>query len=139
MKSRPGDRAAFLLPLVRLSVSHRVVSDHGAFVMTSKRCLALIAVAGCILLAACAERPMGHGGDPAFIRGVIDGFLAPISFVLSLFSETIRMYAYPNIGRWYDAGFLLGISAWGGGGGVVTRYVYVDRRSRQRVIDRDVD
>lgn len=95
----------------------------------------LVALAGLALLglAACATRPMGHASDPAFLRGLIDGLLAPISFVLSLFSDTIRMYAFPNIGRWYDFGFLIGLSVWGGGGShVVTRYVYVDRRSGRR-------
>ncbi len=89
------------------------------------------ATLGILALAGCAERPMGHAGDPAFVRGLIDGLVAPISFVLSLFSDTIRMYQFPNIGRWYDFGFLIGLSAWGGGGShVVTRYVYVDRRRR---------
>lgn len=89
---------------------------------------AVLGLGALCLLSACAERPMGHHGDPAFVRGLIDGLLAPISFVLSLFSDSIRMYAYPNIGRWYDFGFLLGIGAWGGGGGTAVRYVYVDRR-----------
>ena len=106
--------------------------------MTRSRTLALLGLAGLFLLSACAERPMGGPSDPAFIRGLIDGFLAPISFVLSLFSDTIRMYAFPNIGRWYDFGFLLGISAWGGGGGVATRYIYVDRATRRRIAEDDV-
>lgn len=89
-------------------------------------------------LAACAERPMGNPGDPAFVRGLIDGLLAPVSFVLSLFSDSIRMYAYPNIGRWYDFGFLLGLGVWGGGGSTVTRYVYVDRVTRRRLADDEV-
>ena len=101
-----------------------------------KRTYVLIALGvALVALAACAERPMGHAGDPAFIRGLIDGLLAPISFVLSLFSDSIRMYAFPNIGRWYDFGFLLGLSAWGGGAHTVTRYVYVDRVVRRPVID----
>lgn len=33
----------------------------------------------------------------------------------SLFNDEVRMYAFPNDGRWYDFGFLLGISCWGGG------------------------
>ncbi|MEI9903550.1 MAG: hypothetical protein WDN06_05880 [Asticcacaulis sp.] len=45
------------------------------------------------------------------------------------------MYQFPNIGRWYDFGFLLGLSAWGGGGGAVTRYVYVDRVVRRDRLD----
>jgi hypothetical protein len=86
-----------------------------------------------IALSACAQRPMGTTGDPAFLRGLIDGLLAPITFVLSWFSSTIRMYAFPNIGRLYDFGFLIGLSVWGGGGShVVTRYIYVDRRSGRR-------
>jgi hypothetical protein len=107
--------------------------------MTRSRCLALAALAACVFVSACATRPMGGHGDPAFIRGVIDGFLAPISFVLSLFSDTIRMYAYPNIGRWYDFGFLLGLSAWGGGGATVTRYVYIDRVTRRRVGEETIE
>jgi hypothetical protein len=95
--------------------------------MKLSRPLALTAIAALVLLSACATRPMGHHSDPALVRGIIDGLLAPISFVLSLFSDTIRMYAFPNIGRWYDLGFLLGLSAWGGGGATVTRYIYVDR------------
>lgn len=83
--------------------------------------------AGLLLLAGCATRPMGAPSDPAFVQGLIDGLIAPISFVLSLFSDEIRMYAFPNIGRWYDFGFLAGLSVWGGGA-ASTRYIYVDRR-----------
>jgi hypothetical protein len=74
-----------------------------------------------VLVAACATRPMGPPSSPAFFNGIIDGLLAPISFVISLFSDTVRMYAFPNVGRWYDFGFLFGISAWGGGSAVVVR------------------
>lgn len=95
--------------------------------MKPSRLLTLAALAALVFLSACATRPMGHHSDPALVRGFIDGLLAPISFVLSLFSDTIRMYAFPNIGRWYDLGFLMGLSAWGGGGATVTRYIYVDR------------
>ncbi|MGN6422844.1 MAG: hypothetical protein ACTHLA_05985 [Asticcacaulis sp.] len=99
------------------------------------RNLVLFAASAILLIAlsACAQRPMGTTGDPAFLRGLIDGLLAPITFVLSWFSSTIRMYAFPNIGRLYDFGFLIGLSVWGGGGShVVTRYIYVDRRSGRR-------
>jgi hypothetical protein len=98
-------------------------------IMQVSRPVVIAGLGLCIVLAlaACATRPMGHPGDPAFIRGLIDGFLAPFSLVISLFNDHVRMYAYPNIGRWYDFGFLIGISCWGGGAGA-TRYVYVDRR-----------
>jgi len=67
------------------------------------------------VLTACATRPMGAPGDPALLRGLADGLLAPIAFVISLFTEDVRMYAFPNVGRWYDFGFLIGLSCWGGG------------------------
>ena len=105
--------------------------------MSRSKILALGAVATLFVLAACAERPMGHPGDPAFVRGLIDGLVAPVSFVISLFSHTVRMYQYPNVGRWYDFGFLIGLSFWGSGGShVVTRYIYVDRGAGRRATDR---
>lgn len=73
------------------------------------------------VLASCASRPMGTPGDPALLRGLIDGLLAPITFVISLFSDDIRMYAFPNIGRWYDFGFLMGVLCWGGGGAAASK------------------
>jgi len=48
--------------------------------------------------------------------GFLNGLVAPIAFVVSLFNSDIRVYAFPNAGLWYDFGFLLGLVAWGGGG-----------------------
>lgn len=70
---------------------------------------------GLAALSGCATRPMGEAGDPGFWHGVFHGAIAPFAFVVSLFSDHVRMYAFPNIGRWYDFGFLLGMGAWGGG------------------------
>ena len=98
-----------------------------------------LGVAALVLLASCADRPMGNPGDPALVRGLIDGLLAPLAFIVSLFTDDIRMYAFPNIGRWYDLGFILGLSVWGGGGShAVTRYIYVDRKSGRTIEERDV-
>lgn len=57
----------------------------------------------------------GGGGRPGFLLGLWHGFIAPIGFVVSLFSEKIRIYAVPNVGKWYDFGFMLGISGFSGG------------------------
>jgi len=75
----------------------------------------LVAGIGLLILAGCATRPMGQAGDPGFWHGFVHGLIAPISFVVSLFSDSVRMYAFPNVGRWYDFGFLLGVGVWGGG------------------------
>lgn len=73
---------------------------------------ALVAIGA---LGACAAQPAGTQGAPAFWSGLLHGVGAPIAFIVSLFNEDVRMYAFPNAGRWYDFGFLLGISCWGGG------------------------
>jgi hypothetical protein len=40
---------------------------------------------------------------------------SPPLFIVSLFSDDVRIYAFPNAGRWYDFGFMLGISGFSGG------------------------
>ncbi len=45
---------------------------------------------------------------------LIHGFIAPLALVGSVFSD-FRIYAFPNAGFFYDLGFLLGLSVWGGG------------------------
>lgn len=72
-------------------------------------------------LVACASQPPGQSGAPAFLAGLWHGVIAPIAFVISLFDPDVRMYAFPNAGRWYDFGFLLGIGVWGGGAGAASR------------------
>jgi hypothetical protein len=74
------------------------------------------------LLAGCATTPAVEIADyPGFLRGLWHGLIAPIAFVGSLFRDQIAIYAFPNSGGWYDLGFLLGLSAWGGGGHAATR------------------
>ena len=52
---------------------------------------------------------------PGFWKGFWHGFIAPISFLVSLFSDEVRVYGFPNSGRWYDLGFMLGIGGFSGG------------------------
>jgi hypothetical protein len=51
-----------------------------------------------------------------FFAGLWHGFIAIWSFIGSLFSNNIAVYAVNNTGAWYDLGFLLGIGAFAGGG-----------------------
>ncbi len=50
-----------------------------------------------------------------FLYGLLHGFLAPITFIISLISDEVTMYAVNNNGGWYDFGFLLGIGGFSGG------------------------
>lgn len=80
---------------------------------------AILAVLAVLLLSGCAhstdiskcivESPYG------FWSGLWHGFIAPISFIGSLFWDSIDMYAKNNTGGWYDFGFLIGVGAFSGG------------------------
>jgi len=50
-----------------------------------------------------------------FWGGLWHGIIAPFSWIGSLFSDDIAIYAYNNNGGWYDFGFILGIGALSGG------------------------
>ena len=73
---------------------------------------------------------VGAQHPPGFLWGLWQGCIAPVAFIVSLFSDTVRIYALPNAGRWYDFGFMIGIGgfthgAWHGS----------TRRKRLRVRD----
>lgn len=62
---------------------------------------------------------------PGFWKGLWHGCIAPVTFFVSLFSDQIRIYAFPNGGRWYDLGFMLGVG--GFSHGVRSGYVSINR------------
>lgn len=67
-----------------------------------------------LILVGCAYQPITTAYEPpGFFMGLIHGFVAPFALIGGLFSD-IRIYAFPNTGWFYDLGFMLGISAWGG-------------------------
>lgn len=45
-----------------------------------------------------------------FFGGLWHGFIIWFSFIGSLFSDNIAVYATNNTGGWYDFGFMLGLS-----------------------------
>lgn len=68
--------------------------------------LALL-LAGC---AAGANPQEGQGANPAgFWLGLWQGLISPITFIVSLFTDTVSIYEVDNSGNWYDFGFMLGI------------------------------
>jgi hypothetical protein len=60
------------------------------------------------------------GAPVGFWHGLWHGIIAPVSFVVSLFSDNVAMYAVNNNGGWYDFGFVLGAGILFGGGGKAT-------------------
>jgi hypothetical protein len=55
-----------------------------------------------------------------FWAGLWHGLIAPITFIVSLFTPKVRIYETNNKGRLYDFGFIIGISGSFGGGGSST-------------------
>ena len=59
--------------------------------------------------------PVQFDDVPGFWKGLWHGFIAPITFIISIFTHNVRIYAVPNVGAWYDFGFMLGIGGFSGG------------------------
>ena len=66
-----------------------------------------------------AER--GGGGaapEAGFWLGLWHGIIAPVTFVISLFTDDVSIYEVHNSGNWYDFGYVLGLAmAFGGTAG----------------------
>lgn len=62
------------------------------------------------------DKIMGDEPD-GFFSGVIHGWLAPLSLIISWFKDDVRMYEVVNSGFWYDFGFYISII---GGFGTIT-------------------
>ena len=52
-----------------------------------------------------------------FWLGLWHGIIVPITFIISLFSDTVGIYEVHNNGGWYDFGFVIGASVFLGGSG----------------------
>ena len=76
-----------------------------------------------LVLAACAAAgntvrsvPNAHGHVAGFWLGLWQGAIAPITFLISLFSNHVNVYEVHNNGNWYNFGFVLGAGILFGGG-----------------------
>ena len=83
--------------------------------------LALLAIV--VLLASCAPGPNPSERTPdvdgkvaGFFLGFWHGLIAPITFVVSIFSKGVRFYEVHNSGGWYNFGFVLGAGLFLSGG-----------------------
>jgi len=82
-----------------------------------------------LTLAGCAAGPNDLSGSPdtegivaGFWRGLWHGIIAPVTFIISLFTRSVQMYEVHNNGGWYNFGFLIGVIViFGGGGGASSR------------------
>ena len=84
----------------------------------------LLAVVLLLVLSACAaganpvvDTPSADGDVAGFWLGLWQGIIVPITFIISLFSDTVSIYEVHNNGGWYDFGFVIGAGFFLGGSG----------------------
>lgn len=94
-------------------------------VRRTRRQVALVVLGVLLLttLAGCAAGPnpeigtAGADGTVAgFWSGLWHGLIAPVTFVISLFTGEIGIYDVHNNGNWYNFGFVVGLGVLVGGG-----------------------
>lgn len=87
-----------------------MISNYGKTVL-------VIVILTILITLSCAPKNERFVEKPAgFWAGLWHGFIAWITFIISLFSDKVSMYEVNNNGAWYHFGFLLGLGAFVGGG-----------------------
>ena len=82
-------------------------------------------IACALILSSCATQPSANSYDaPGFLWGFVHGLLCLFSLIGSFFWD-VRVYAFPNAGRWYDAGFVFGAACFFGAMGHSFEETYV--------------
>ena len=86
-----------------------------------KRKLLLLAglvllILGVLFLSGCVAHgnpdvgvPDASGTVYGFWSGLWHGIISPVTFIISLFTDNVNIYAVHNSGNWYDFGFMSGI------------------------------
>jgi len=72
------------------------------------------------------KSPDSSGKIAGFWKGLWHGIIAPITFLISIFTDKIRFYEIHNSGFWYNFGFVIGAGVLFNGG------FFGARRSKKR-------
>ncbi len=62
------------------------------------------------------KTPDKEGEIAGFFTGIWQGLIAPITFIISIFSDNVNFYETHNNGNWYNFGFVLGAGLFLSGG-----------------------
>jgi hypothetical protein len=103
---------------------------NGRFVAAKYALVFAVGALMLMMLASCAagpnemvDSPDEKGRVAGFWHGLVHGFIVLFTFIVSLFSDSVRIYEVHNSGNWYNFGFVLGIMIFfGGGGGGASRH-----------------
>ena len=87
--------------------------------MMSKKITALLVPAIIVLFSSCApNNEMYLAKAAGFWAGLWHGLICIMTFIISLFTDSVGVYETNNSGNWYDFGFMLGIMISLGHGGL---------------------
>ncbi len=91
----------------------------------SKATVIVVLVVSAVVLSACAAGPNTASHVPVhhqagFLLGLWQGFICPITFIISLFNNHVNIYEVHNDGNWYNFGFVLGAGILFGGSSKAT-------------------
>lgn len=62
------------------------------------------------------KAPDKKGKTAGFWKGLWHGLIAPITFIISIFTKNVRFFEVHNSGFWYNFGFVLGAGLFLSGG-----------------------
>ena len=88
--------------------------------MSTRVIVVLVLIVAMAVGCAAGPNPSTHTQDEqgriaGFWQGLWHGILAPFTFVLSLFVDSIHFYEVHNNGGWYNFGFVIGAGILFGG------------------------
>lgn len=88
-----------------------MIVKHKYLMIALILCLTMIVLTGCV-----PGDGTNNAQNPAgFLWGIWHGWVAPISLIIGVFNENIRLYETYNFGWRYDLGFYIAvISGFGG-------------------------
>jgi hypothetical protein len=108
--------------LIVLPLSEEGRSDHEWRYKVRLARIGLILALLALLLTACAagvnpavDVATEGGVTAGFWLGLWHGIIAPVTFIISLFTDNVSIYEVHNTGNWYDFGFVLGAGILFGG------------------------
>ena len=79
--------------------------------------LVIVFLSACLAGPNPMEKKSNEEGKVAgFWKGLWHGFIAPITFIISIFTCKVRFYEVYNIGFWYNFGFVLAAGLFLSGG-----------------------
>jgi len=83
------------------------------------------------------KTPNKEGKIAGFLKGLWHGFIAPITFIISIFKKSVRFYEVHSNGFWYNFGFVLGAGLFLNGGIFGSRKARRKKKQKESKMNKD--